>query len=346
MILPKEGNILIVQDNPEDQKTRRLVRVRSVASDSSEIYCVLEKDRHIREINLTVKPKQVVLNLGTNPAPGRVYGQDTSKIYLGRKQHGAFGDLHFFVRPNKEQWQRFTVSMDRVARRLAKLKLGCLLDGGVTHEVHHRTGKYAGMFIKSSNTDKRPHRIEYYIDALVDSYDYLICHELGHYLHMVGLQDYPKVNAAWLRLYNQTIKPRLVTRERLKELVEGLKSQSAQPPNHWALSQDEDTLADWKVVFRWVHQVRGLYPKDLDTLWGETGEGCDDVLALLPRSDIHSKDVKPSVSEYATNSYKELFAEAFAFYMVKRDLPSNVHNLLEKSIPIARNALLSGGNDD
>jgi len=44
----------------------------------------------------------------------------------------------------------------------------------------------------------------------------------------------------------------------------------------------------------------------------------------------------------ATKNYRELFAESFAFHMLKKSLPRSVSELMDRSLPIARNALIKG----
>jgi hypothetical protein len=118
------------------------------------------------------------------------------------------------------------------------------------------------------------------------------------------------------------------------------------PPSKWFREQEDDDKANLKLVFRWMAQVRGLSVRDLDTMWGEEGEGADKVVALLPSDVIHSKDIRPTVSEYATKNYKELFAESFAFRATGKELPKSVSALLDKSIPVARNALEKGASGE
>jgi len=334
----QSGDFLVVEADREERKVRHLVKVTDVAEDGSEYYTVIEKDRHLAKNSnvYTVKPDMILVNLGSKPPLGTVYGQDTGKIYQGRKHHEAFGALHFFIRPDKEQQAKFYASMDRVARRLTKMGFDIVLNNeDLMHEVHHRKGKYAGMFIPSHDVEKRPHRIEYYIDAEVESYDYLISHEIGHYIHIVGLQSYPKVNAAWLRLYNETIAPREISRESMIAYHRALAAQELEPTT-WITDLEDDEKADWKLILKWVSQVRGLRPKDLNLLWGEDAAGKDEVMRLLPRSGLQSKDIKPSVSEYATKNYRELFAECLAYRMTGKSIPKSCSELLDKSLSLAK----------
>lgn len=349
MSRPKENDVLVIQDEKRDKK--HLVRLRGTADgDDSELYGVIEKDRHIKSTRITFKPEQVILNLGSSPQAGMVYGLDAGRIYLGRKAHDSFGELHFFMKPSKSQWAEFDKAMGYVTRKLEKNNLTCLLNNGTLHEFHHKKGKYAGVFHRSDDPNQLPHRIEYYLDwateVTASSFAYVILHELGHYLHMVGLKEYPKLNRSWIRLYNQTIRPRQLELSVVRKYRKELAKQS-EPPSLWAKSQEDDEAkADLKVIFRWIQQMRRLSLKELDLLWGEEGDGRDEVLALLPDSELHSKDIQPSVSEYATKNFKELFAEAFSYYLLKNELkqnlPKEVTTLLEKSIPVARNALEKG----
>ena len=55
------------------------------------------------------------------------------------------------------------------------------------------------------------------------------------------------------------------------------------------------------------------------------------MLSLWPKS-ISTSDYEAIISQYATKNYKELFAEAFSFYLTDRELPEVVNKLIKRTI--------------
>jgi hypothetical protein len=341
-IKPNDYLIAEVQGRATEEEAskapkRYFLKAYKVVDD--EVYGFLEDPTpHLKREKITVTKDQVILNLGPTPAKGSVYGFDVSDLYLGAKQHDSFGDVHFFVKPPKEQRAKMSESMDRIARRLRKIGLENLLNLPIAFEVRNKRGKYAGMFHMSKDADKKPHRIELFPDADVPSYDYLLAHELGHPLHMVVLKDHRKLNADWIRLYNQSIRPRVIERERVIQLRKALAAQE-EAPGSWGRAlvaeEGDEAKAELKLIFRWISQVHSLTVQELDQLWDE-GDGKNDVVELWPTTELKSKDIKPLVSEYSTVSPKELFAEAMAYDLTGRELPKQVKKLLERSYALAR----------
>src|ERR1700676_4867827 len=65
---------------------------------------VLAKNSHIQTLRSTVEVpiKDIVLNLGATPYPGKVHGCDATNLFAGKKLHDEFGNIHFFYKPDPE----------------------------------------------------------------------------------------------------------------------------------------------------------------------------------------------------------------------------------------------------
>lgn len=160
---------------------------------------------------------------------------------------------------------------------------------------------------------------------------YIICHEFGHYVH-ANLLTQPKINATWIRLFNTSIKVKTFKKDETTALVNTMLS-GEERPSDFKSNLDEDQRLVWNWVLRTIKQDHGLSIYELDTLF--QAEEHDEIRRVWPSRTLHQKDLAPVISEYATVNHKETFAEAFAFHLTKRKLPSKVVELVEKSIRMA-----------
>jgi len=65
-------------------------------------------------------------------------------------------------------------------------------------------------------------------------------------------------------------------------------------------------------------------------------EGREIVKASWKATSIVTSKLSPILTEYALKNYKELLAETFAFYVLKKKFPKELHDLMEKSISFVR----------
>ena len=304
-------------------------------SDAKSVEAVLEKDSHIQGLRhtMTVALSDVVLNLGTEPHPGKVYGYDVGMLHRKRLSHDKFGDVHFFYKPDKQVLSDLKESMDKVAERLKRLDLLFLLDNVVFEIIPYNGEKYAGMF-KMSKNEKLPKRIQLRPEIMPASeYPYVWYHELGHNLHLDYCKSSKKLNASWLKLFNTSIRVDTIKKDKSQQLLDALIG-GEEPPSDFKRGLDEEDALAFKWLIRTIQQVNGLSIQDLDTLF--EADMKDEVAKVWPVRNISHKELAPIVSEYATMNSKELFAECFAFYMVKKKLPEPIVKLLERSISYAK----------
>lgn len=304
-------------------------------SDKKTVEALLERNCHIQGLRatLTVKLDDVVLNLGTDPYPGKVHGHDVGTLFRKRLNHEKFGDINFFYRPEKQVLADLKSSMDSVSAKLKKAGLLFLLHD-IVFEVLPYTGvgRYAGMFMKSKN-EKIPDRIQIRPEMVTTvDYAYVWYHELGHHLHLSFCQS-KKLNATWLKLYMTSIRVEAVKKDTSQKLLDLLLDGQECPSDFKSGLDEEDALA-FKWIIRTIQQVNGLSIKELDTLF--EAEMKDEIKRVWPVRNIPRKELAPIVSEYATVNVKELIAECFAFYMAGKKLPEPIVRLLEKTISYAK----------
>lgn len=318
------------QDQGKDYLARALEDSHGKA-----VEALLEKNCHIKGMRHTFTQAlaDIVVVLGPDPYPGKVYGFDVGVVHRKRLTHKQFGDVHFFYKPEKKILDALNESMTKVASKLNKQGLGFLIDN-VVYEVqpYHGTGKYAGMFIKSKKDDVQD-RVWIRPEIMPESeYPYVWHHELGHRLHLRFCTS-TKLNAQWLKLYATSIKAVTIKKDKAQQLLD-LLIDGQECPSDFKRGLDEEDALAFKWLVRTIQQVNGLSLKDLDTLF--EADMKDEIKKVWPVRSISHKELAPIVSEYATVNVRELFAECFAFYMTGKKLPEPIVKLLERSISYAK----------
>lgn len=298
---------------------------------------VLEKDAHIQGLRQTIElsTKDIIVNLGAEPEPGKVYGCDTSVLYSGRKVHDSFGTVHFFYRPDPEVGKKLFSAFDKCAKVLKQNGLDFVIDptSCIWEVIPFNGEKYAGMYRRSSNVERRPHTFRIRPECMpYTEYPYVIYHELGHHLH----REYAtgkKLNAAWIRAYNTSIKVEDIKRDKSQEMLDMLLGQEDLPSDFKSILSEEDTVT-YKWILRSISQRHSLSVKELDLLF--EADFKDDIRALWPTRGVSKKDLAPVVTEYACKHVSELIAESIAFRLVGKQLPKNIESLVDKTFSYAK----------
>lgn len=298
---------------------------------------IVEKDPHIKEKRLTVEVplKNVVLSLGEDPFPGKVYGHDVSMLYRGRKTHEFFGPLYWFYAPEKEVGAQLMKAFDKVAKTLKQNRVDFIVQPAscIWEIIPYNGEKYAGMYQRSKNVEKNPHRLQIRPEIMPSTdYPYVIHHELGHHLHYEFVTG-KKINAQWIQLFNTSIAVEQIKKDKSVELLEGLLTQEDPPSAYKANLSEEDTVI-YKLILQYINKEHSVSVKELDILF--EADYRDEIRSVWPVRGIPKKDLAPIVSEYATKNVRELFAESFAFRMAGKKLPKAVESLLDKSMSYAR----------
>lgn len=325
-----------------------LMKVTGHSKDGLEVIGRVEHLPHIKEVTVTPRTKDVVLRLGKYPKPGKVYGFDLGSLLIGSKEHPTFGELHFFTNPDEKSVDSLWNALDNVSEKLKKNGLLKVFELPCVYEVTPKHGKYAGKYIHPANIEKSPGRIQISVgedvleNASIGNYTYVLAHEIGHLVHFQCLAEYPKLNAQWVELFSSTIGPRVVDSERCMELGKTVMSNVELGLKGFFSESDEDTKAELKLILKWIKEVKGITSKELDLLLqAETKSATKAFKAAWPVVDVVSKSLQPIITEYATQNFRETFAEAFAFYLCGKKLPEHVKELTEKSLSLIRNHLKS-----
>lgn len=332
----KKNDYVVVQTTKESGGLNRpqLLKVQVIDRISGDVTGRLEKDPHLKEVQVTAKPTEILTNLGKSPKPGKVYGYDVGALYRRTED-----DLHLFTEPDPAHLEKFLKGMSAGESIVKKKGFGRLVNACQFElEIVPRNGKYAGLYAHSRDPERNPHRIKVSIgedtltNASAASYKYVYLHELAHAIHFQLLHTQINLNSAWVALFLGSIGYRTVKPERSQEILEAiLKNEGGLKGAVGDL--DDDGAADLRLILRWLREFRNLAPRELDLLHSAKSKQAKALLKeVWPRVPVRSKKLKPLVTEYACKNWRELFAEACSFYLLDKELPTEVAELAEASL--------------
>lgn len=309
-----------------------LAQVKEVTEEG---YVVIPDNlRYREETEATIYKRDVLIRLGPEPKPGKVYGVDVSNIYRKSITHDVWGPIHFFVKLDKEKMKMLRLGLDMTAKKLEKM--------GLTHymalfqtEIRAKKGKYAGMYHHEKDGKSRTW---YAPEVAADqkAMNSVIFHEYGHVLRFNGLTRV-KARARWQRLFQQSIAPVVVSHKYLNNLLDHLLEQSDNGSDaslssvlKTYIEDDEAGAAALKALQRWMRQVHHISPKEISVLWSAGDK--DTLKSLWPKSTVDTSKLAPILTDYATKNVEELFAEAFMHHALGSKLPASIQKLLDKSL--------------
>lgn len=302
---------------------------------------LIENMPHLNPVKVEVEASNIKLNFGQNPPKGVAFGVDFEARYLGAKHHDDFGDIHFFTKPSKEAGKALFEGMTKAAKRLDKAGLKGVLDLPVAFEVRKTSSKMIGWFKRSKDPDLLPHRIAYSPAVADDSaqLQQLLLHELGHLVDRHILSKHKEHWAKWIKLYSTSVEPISLSIQDSKQLRKDLFQAVSEEMTlrQWMSSLEVEERRKANLVVAWIRKVHSINSEELDCLLGSQEQ--ERVHDLWPLDVLSVKGTVPLVTEYATKSVAELFAESFCLYLVGKELPKSVNKLIEKSISLAKSEL-------
>jgi hypothetical protein len=298
---------------------------------------ILTKNSHIQTLKSSVEVpiKDVIINLGPEPYPGKVHGCDVTNLYSGKKEHPDFGYLYFMYKIDPEVGTKLFNAFTKAYKVLKQARLDFAIqpETCIWEIMPFHGEKYAGMYTRSKNVEKSPHRYQIRPEIMpANDWPYVIYHEVGHHLHKEFATG-SKLQAAWIQLYNSTIKVSNIKREQSTEMLDALLAQEDRPSDFKGSLSEEDALI-YKLILKSIQQNHSISVKELDLLF--EADYRDDIRAVWPTRGISKKDLAPVVSEYALRAWYELFAESVAFRLSGKKLPKEVESLVDRTFSYAR----------
>lgn len=325
----------ILAESPEYKEA---VLMKASGSRDGVVSGVLVKFQNIPELRtvLDVQAQNVILNLGPTPMRGKVYGHDVSNLYRGSVDHEHFGRLCFMYKPDPETKKSIVRGFNLAYKKLQKFGLEQLARDNIVWEINPPgKEKYAGMYIPAKTKAKVqvPARIMIRPEILTaPEFPYVVLHELGHHLHSTYMRS-PKLEAAWIKLFNTSIKVVPVSRADCEQMLESLVA-GEERPSAFRKSLEEDQQLMFRWIIRHISQNHSVTIRELDHLF--EGEELDEIRQLWPQKAVPTKELDPIISEYATKSYRETLAEAFAMHLTGTQFPKHIIKLTERTIAYAK----------
>lgn len=331
---PSPGDFVIVKD-----KTRKLlIQVSSVADGI--VTGTRDKDRAYNPQTAQCTVKDIMVNLGSDPELGSVYGV-ALEPFRKTIRHPQWGDVHLFHKLTAAQLREIKLALDRSFKDLTKLKIDGLLDAGnIAIEVRPRKGKNRGMYYWKQKGDTAADRLLFRVfddpeKDLSSLFRECIAHEMGHALYWRGMTR--KTRAKWLRLFEEFCS----FSEHSAADVQRIGKKFLHSFTHVkefrnSMAQDE-TQEDQVILFdSCIAQLCGDHRMSVVEINGAIdGEDSALIQSLWPKKELRYSDFEEELGEYAMTNVKEFFAEAMRLYVIGTKLPQKIRSAMEATLRMA-----------
>lgn len=284
-----------------------------VASDGSLVHTI--KDAIHTDLVDEVKTSDIILNYGKEPD----FDELKLEIYNQEYVVPVFGNVTEY-RNVLEQERKIIKDTFEDIKDTAKI-----YDCYPTYvTVKHNKGKKVGCY--KYNKKEEMGEITLMPQAFEkENLKQIIFHELGHAVWDRNVPNNYK--AKWIRLYDKNMERRSIQAQEVKDLRADLIN-SGMPIQDYIKSMEDGELL--KKVTEYIKDLYNLKIQHLNTLV----QSGDDLQKYWPSENIELSDYNPFVSEYATESVEEFFAESFMFYNLNMNLPESVRKAITITLKV------------
>lgn len=325
----EKGEYILIQ--PTSSKKSILAKVTKLSKDGKHSGVIIDKSMADPQgkAYFTFTESDVQVNLGLTPKLGSVYGVNV-EIYNSSVQSELFGTIYFFRKIDDETKTRIINRLELIGSKLDKR--GLFPNKNFEVYIREPKGQWAGYWKYHKNEDKFDEMCLRDPEFSPKELSWLIYHELGHGIWFHNMTaDW---RAKWIAKYNSAVKLSKVSGERLDELRKALLSCATVAEFNRQL--DVDDKAIFKEILRNIKHSMSVDNYDINDLI----HSGDDLSSIWPKTcDISKKNLL--VSEYGASNVKELWSEAFSYYMTKREVPKDIEKLVNKTL----DAITSGASD-
>lgn len=337
----KKGDTIYAVHQDDDGKVSKHVAVVKKVLESSYIALPI-KTAHYNSTTVELQHDDVQFNLGPGGHDFKIADTNLAENFtLHTTEHPSFGRLNWSFKPEEEVEKKVHKAYSGTAKFLKANGLEGVFELPIIYEVYHKLTKYAGYYKSSKNLAQKPGFLRFsplHEGMSIEHSMYVAAHEVGHVIHSQVLTKRPKLLAKWIEMYQETVAPLNIDKELLVEMRDMLKSAESLTQYRAQLKSDDAKVEANKAVFDYLNKAHGLRPFDVEVIL--LAEGAAKIDAYWPKSSAcFTRQLKPSVSEYATKNVNELFAESFAFYACDHKLPRAIKDLMEESIQKAAKSL-------
>ena len=158
-----------------------------------------------------------------------------------------------------------------------------------------------------------------------DTVKMIMYHEIAHAVWNNCISE--KLKVAWIRLYDKNMERKKVKAQEVQNLRESFINSNMTVNDYIKNMEDGETM---KKVASYIKSLYNLKPQHIDALVKQN----DNLTKYWPTEDLDLMEYNPFVSEYATESVEEFFAESFKYYYMKLDLPQSVQKAIEKTLEV------------
>lgn len=325
----KANDYLIFKTQSEGKSTEFHLG-RAVKPVEGGVLVTLEDDVHIKRQQATIEPWQLMVNLGKTPEAGKVYGWDMGHVFRKTVSTDCGSDIHFFTELKSKAEATAIEGLISAKKILKKHGLSFVMSLPVHLEIHAKKSKYAGMFKSGKDYSKIILNVND-TNKVEEWSEYVYIHEYAHAIDHYCLSKSPELQARWVRLYLQTIKPISLTLAEARGLFKPLKGVTL--ISDWRKAVDEENQDGISLILRHIKQSHKVKPSDLNKLLAD-GD-FDTIKSFWPTQDVHSTELAPLITEYATLNVAETISESFTYHMLGKKIPKAFSRLVEESIQFA-----------
>ena len=151
----------------------------------------------------------------------------------------------------------------------------------------------------------------------------ILLHELGHAVWTSQVPDNIKVK--WIKLYDRNVNRNKAATTEVVNLRTDLINSDMKVNDYIKNMEDGSVL---KKVMDKIKDLYNLKPQHIDLLIQQG----NDLEEYWPKEGLYLTEYTPFVSEYATESVEEFFAESFMFFCGKENLPAIVNKALNYTV--------------
>lgn len=320
-----------------------LVVLRCEKVNKSKMLGIAANTYHWKRDQFVVMLDRVVSNLGNRPIKLTVAATNLYEVFDKRvEHHPVFGAVNFSYEPNDEDVTHLMKGYSKAYKWLKEHGLADLVQLPMVHEVTHIKRRYVGQ-VKTSTQPSvaKPTFVRFCTAHEMISQElglfYVVMHELAHVIDLdVLLNRSPKLTAAWLDMFERTVKAEEISEGDVNELFERLIE--APDFKSFRTSLTDEDAEVMKIIASVLSRTRSVSLRDLAHIKEAGDEKLLNRLWPVAHQCVGSRK-KPVVSDYATKNVRELFAESVAFYAIERKLPKEIVSLVEASLSRAAKLL-------
>lgn len=306
-----------------DDKKPKLGLVNKIRKDK--IYgnfCIKTIGLEPEDYKFIIRKEDIVSNLSDTPKIGNSYGLEIEPYYKSYKISG-FAEIDFYIKVNKKQFALIIKAFHNFYNWLKKNNM-------ITHlpieiEIRPNKGKQYGKYIHYINKDDKLDKVIIRLNEYEESIlNYVIAHEMGHHIKFNYINK--DFISKWIKIYYKSVLIDSIDLNDLKSLRKEFEKNCSNIYS-WKKDLDENDREIYKLCLKHIKNVHSLQERDLIAL----AENEDNLREFWPNTILKST-VELIISDYGKKNVDEYWAECFAFWYSKIEMPKECRKLVMNTI--------------